>query len=70
MIEYSIVAARVKKLTIGPILVQVDALWLVVAVGHHLAQRRILVSKILTRIGAILSNTTFYFRIVETLFRV
>ena len=70
MIEDSVVATRIKELTIGPILIQVDALWLAIAIWHHFAQRRILVRKILTWIGTVFSNTAFDFGVIETLFRV
>lgn len=68
MIKYSIISASVEELTILPILVQIDTLRLAIAIWHHLTQRRILDSEILTRIGAIASNATLDFRIIKTLF--
>ena len=70
MIEDSVVTTRIKELTVGPILVEIDALRLAIAVGHHFAQRRILVREILTWVGTVFSNTAFDFGVVETLFRV
>ena len=70
MVKYSIVSTCVKKLAILPILVEIDALWLAVAAGHHLTQRRILVGEVLTRIGAVASDAALHLRVIETLLRV
>jgi len=70
VVENPIVAARVEELAILSILVEVDALRLAAAAGHHLAQRRILVREVLTRVGAVALNAALDLRVVETLFRV
>ena len=69
VIEHAVISTRIKILTIGAILVQVDALWLRIAAGHHLAQRRIFIRKVLTRIGAVFTGAALDLWVIQTLLR-
>lgn len=68
VIEHTVVSTRVKELTIGSILVEIDAVRFACTLRHHLAQRRVLVREVLTRREALFAYAAFHARIVETLF--
>ena len=70
VIEDAVVATGEEELTVGPVLVEVDAVRFARALRDHLAQRRVLVREVLTRRDALFANAAFDARVVETLFRV
>ncbi len=67
MIENAVISARIEMLTIRAILVQINALRLARAARNHFTQRRILIGKVLARIGAFFARATFDLWVIKTL---
>ena len=67
VIEDARVATREERLTIGALLVQIDALGPSAAVGHQFAQRLVLAAEVVTRTGALAPNAALDLRVVQAL---